>query len=311
MTPAVSSSEPPAAIAAFVHGVRRRASLFLRWHGADATQARRIRESAERRFEAIAADHPVAAWPVLFWRQLLADPDLRMAEPAGGVAIAGLGRLPRGPRATVLLRLVAELDEDSAAQVLAIAPGTYRMALQRSLPRMHDGRPDAETWRVLQQRVQAALRDPSALSVPASGGVRQQPVEPASPPPPSWRRPALAATAVLTLAALALTFRSEPERGADPPPPDGTLTEHAIRVEALSEAPAGRGYGPDLALLTEPSLMLLIDDPPLDPLRDLAFDAWHAAQLAIAAEIAAAQPLPEPAVQPVEAGGEETDDEHP
>lgn len=265
--------------------------MFLRWYAGRDDLVQPVWNQVRARFASETHATPMAGWGRLFWGLLLANPLLRESEPAEGVGLPGLGRLPRGPRALLLLHLVAGLDDDDAAEVLNVGPETFRKALQHNMPRLHDGQPDEESWRIVRQRIAAELRGDAGTARPAptrsvaeAPALRRTPEEP--PAPRRWRNPALAAAALLTLAALALTFI---DTGAlldpEPPVPPGALGEARIQVQPLAAgplpAPAPDG---DSALLLDPDYELLAAGIPREQLDTLAFDAWHAAQLAIASE---------------------------
>lgn len=291
---------PPAAAAidAFLRGCERRAGVFLRWYVEDPALADPIWQQARAGFATAAAGQPMPEWPRLFWASLLASPLLLQTEPAQGVPIPGLGRLGRGPRAVLLLHLAAGLDDAEAARVLGIGEDTFRLALQRSKPRLHDGRDDSESWRLLHQRIQQQLRGEAAVTPrrPASAQPLPADAPPAwqafdsrdgadasEPAPARWRNPAMAAVALLTVAALALTF-GDPQALLDDAPatPDGALAEPTIRTEALADAStaANVALDADTRLLLDPDYEFLAAVADWDTLDTLAFDAWHAAQLA-------------------------------
>ena len=311
----MSPSTAPAAVTAFLRGCERRARLFLHWFGCDAPAAEAIQARTADSFALAADQTPVRDWQQLYWRHLLGSAGLRAV--ADDVAIPGLGRLGRGPRAAVLLRLVAGLDDEVAAQVLGIASGTYRMALRHGLPRLHDGRLDEETWRVLQQRVQQQLQQDATGSGPlhAAAGPQRLPAHPqrrrphSTPGDPAarparWRLPAMLAIMLLTALALTATFFIAEPQPAHLSPTEGRLLEAEIQLEPLRGlADAGGRYDEAFALATEPDLELLLDAPPPQRLHALAFDAWHAAELA--------EPQPDmPAIEPLPEA-EESLDEHP
>lgn len=313
-------SAPPAtdAVAAFLRSHQARARLFARWHGGDAWVAAQAWKDAHIRLLADLPAQPLGQWPQLLWRTLLDTPALKQADRAGAVAIPGLGRPARGPRAVMLLRLVAGLDDASAARVLGVAEATYREVLQRHLPRLHDGRLDEESWRLLQERVQAELRgEPTGLPPPRPAprplapawqddqddGMQEDPAQPWR-----WRNPLLATVALLTVAALAWTFFGSELLDPEPEVPPGAVAEASIRIDALppAAAPAQPALPADAVLLTDPAFDLLSSGSDGTRLQDLAFDAWYAARLEdereaerIAAEAmaldeaAVLQPLPE------------------
>ncbi|MFF2042377.1 RNA polymerase sigma factor [Kitasatospora sp. NPDC058170] len=82
---------------------------------------------------------PVADLPVEYLAELAARDDTAGAALAAvgtGDALALISRLPSDQAEAVLLRVVMELDAESAAQVLGKRAGTVRMAAHRGLRRL-------------------------------------------------------------------------------------------------------------------------------------------------------------------------------
>ena len=123
---AASPISTTGAPAAFVRGVERRAVLLAELQCGDAARGDLAVAATLRAFSRTAAEAPMAEWPLRFWSLLLATPDLRKpgAEgrwPAPWSSFAGLGN---GPRAALLLRLVAGLEMDAAAAALGVGIDT-------------------------------------------------------------------------------------------------------------------------------------------------------------------------------------------
>lgn len=290
-TPPSDPAGAPSALAAFLRGIERRGALFAELHCGDATTADLALAQALRVFRDSAGSHSFAWWPRLFWRAVLAAPPLRAGapQPRWAPQFAALGECGSGPRAALLLRLVAGLPDGEAANVLGIAPQTYRLALQQALPRREDGTPDPDAWRALDTAVQDALRTLPAerlahlarLRQAAAQGRRPDLIGPAPPPraaEPDMRRPHPLLRALLWggVAACALAFTATffwPLSWA--PGPAG---DPQVRVRALppAQTPAQR-YDPASALLTEPDFELLAQDDAASLPRDPAFLAWLAA----------------------------------
>ncbi|WP_337244499.1 sigma-70 region 4 domain-containing protein [Luteimonas sp. gir] len=295
MRPSPSSvpGNPPAA-AAFLRGVERRAAMFAQWQCGDLDSGDAAVAAAMAEFVRGATTVPFADWPRRFWSLLLAAPALR-APRAGSAAdgLPALDRLPGGPRVVVLLRLAAGLPEHEAAAVLGVSRATYRLGLQRALPRGEDGSPDVAAWRALAGAVQSGIRTLppdrlarlAALREAALRGraptLRRYPVargEVEAPPPetravtrrPGWLWPAMGAVALATVLALAATWNGSWRGG---------LAEEEIRIEALADsAPAAR-YDAQAALVTERDFeLLLAQDEGTGWQADPAFFAWLAAQ---------------------------------
>jgi DNA-directed RNA polymerase specialized sigma24 family protein len=143
-------SPPPAALLAFLRGLERRARTLAEAQCGDADRAARIWADTAAAFPGEAAVLPVAAWPVRFWARLLAHPDMAVVE-ASTSPLAALGP---GPRAAILLRLVAGLDPRPAADVLGVSEPTYRYALQRGLEQARAAGIDADALQALRSQWQ-------------------------------------------------------------------------------------------------------------------------------------------------------------
>lgn len=268
------------ALSAFLRGVERRGLVFAELQSGDPAQGASALQATLEAFTALAGRSPFVEWPRRFWSMLLASPALRGASAPhlydGPLAVlAGVGS---GPRAALLLRLVAGLSEGDAAAVLGIARPTYRLALQRALPRTLDGELDQELWRAMGDAAQQAVRAVSSERLSALAAPGRGPAQ-AGPPRrpgatradrPRWLWPMTIMVVLLTALALAATWWW-PDLAA-------ALDDDGprIRTEALpaAAAPAMR-YDDDVALLTHHDLEQLLDPVPGDaaPL-DPAFDAW-------------------------------------
>ena len=278
----------PAALTAFLRGVERRGAVFAQLQVGDAATGDRALVAAMRAFRLPAAKIPFADWPRQFWTLLLATPELREQPraPSWGSGFGALGGIGRGPRAALLLRLVAGLPEAEAAAVLGVARPTYRLALQRALPHREDGQPDTQGWRMLGEATRHAVRDLSAermaqlarmreaaaqgrrLDPPAAAPSERDPAAPAS-----WQVPAMIVAAAATALAIGATFLPAFDNQADQAP--------TSRIEV---APLPPGDAPEstfdarAALLTHPDFDMLAD-PSADEAaaRDPGFHAWLAA----------------------------------
>lgn len=274
-----------AALTAFLRGVERRGVVFAHWQGGDAAAGDAALAGTLRSFARTAQAVPFAEWPRRFWAMLLAAPQLRGAASGGGDLPAAVSGLASGPRAALLLRVVAGLAESEAAAVLGIARPTYRLALQRALPHREDGSADPDAWRELSQAAQLAVR-----AVPVErletiamlrDGLRPAPAREApavdGPARARWLWPATLAVLASTAGALAATWWGP----WLPPAPDGDQAR--IRIESLppAAAPAAR-FEPTDALASPRDLDLLIAQAtgsfPDD--ADPAFDAWLVLALA-------------------------------
>lgn len=299
-----------AALNAFLRGVERRGVVFAEWQGGDADAGDAALAATLRGFGEVAGDVPFAEWPRRFWAMLLAAPGVRgpgVGRAARTDAAPGhLARLGGGPRAALLLRLVAGLAESEAAAVLGVGRPTYRLALQRALPHREDGSPDPDAWRAMSEAAQVALRAVSAERLQRIAllreGRRPKPPRPAAASPetdvrPGWLWPASFAVVALTAAALAATWWW--------PWPDVATGGQAPRIQVQelppAAAPASR-FDPVLALQTDRDLELLLaqatsgDEAGPDP----AFDAWLVVALANEAE-AGGNTLAQPPAQAADA----------
>lgn len=287
-------SPPPAALTAFLRGIERRGAAFAQLQVGDAEIGDRALVAAMRAFRLPAARLPIVEWPRQFWTLLLATRELREAPAAAhwGSGFAFFSDLGRGPRAALLLRLVAGLDEVEAAAVLGVARSTYRLALQRALPHLDDGRPDAEAWRMLGESARHAVRDLSVERIAQLARMREAAVlghkfEASAHAPPRqavlgrarWVVPAMVATGVATAIALAATFFLPAATGE----PDADAGRIQVAPLPGAEAPKA-SFDSDAALLTHPDFDLLADGSDDVAAHDPGFYAWLAADADIAAD---------------------------
>ena len=157
MTPA-APPPTPAAVAAFLRGLDKRARLFAAAQAGDASRGDRALAAVARVFAAEAGQWPLAQWPQQYWRLLLAAPSLRHgAAPAADALLPGIARLAPGPRAAVLLHLVARLADEAAAAALGQSVQDYQATIRDSLPRNQLGQPDVDVWRAWRATVQREL----------------------------------------------------------------------------------------------------------------------------------------------------------
>ncbi len=291
--PPNEAADAPAALSAFLRGIERRGVVFAELMCGDPVAAEQAFAVSLRQFRGQALSQPFAHWPRVFWRTLLASPVLRAGTPSAHWAapFAALGQAGSGPRAALLLRLVAGLTDPEAAAVLGVAPATYRLALRRALPHRADGSADPEAWRALGQHVQDALRSLPAerlahiarLREAAVQGRRPELIGPLPVAPAAVEAPPAAphrllrrvlwvgvAACVLALVATFLFPTGLPDTGEGDP-------QVSVRPLAAAAAPAAR-YDASFGLLTERDFELLAAAPAQPPQDDPAFYAWYAAQ---------------------------------
>src|SRR4249919_473554 len=120
---------PDSALTAFLHGIEARAWVFALCQGGDPGRADQSLAAAEREFIAEAVALPLAAWPLRFWATLLRQPGLLAPLDPG----LDLSRLEPGPRAALLLRLLAHLDVPHAAEALGVSVRAYEAALGQAM----------------------------------------------------------------------------------------------------------------------------------------------------------------------------------
>jgi DNA-directed RNA polymerase specialized sigma24 family protein len=264
-----------AAITAFLHGIERRAWVFARAQCGDEVLAGQAVASAVDEFRRGCAGKPLASWPRDFWTLLLAQPLLLRGESLL------LPELSVGPRAALLLRLVAGLDMLHAAQVLGVSEAAYRAALSHALQQMQAAGDDPANLEALRERLQQEIRQaPSVSRMHASepaeptvaGAIDSAPMVFASDDGEQrltsapWRL-VLKILLGLLLLALITSFFWTPWRGLAPGESE-PLPPEAISALAPADASAAVTH-PDFALLVAP------EDEALA--RDLAFYSWLAA----------------------------------
>ncbi|QNH11150.1 hypothetical protein [Xanthomonas sp. SI] len=286
----------PPALAAFLRGIERRAAVLAELQSGSVERGAPALAAAMRAFRSHAATLPMADWPLRFWKLLAAVPSLRQVATAAGsgwpAPLAHLGELGAADRLALLLRIVAGLDEPTAAQVLNQSTEDYQQALARACPRDAGGRPDAAGWRALADAAQQHLRElpPQRLQALAqlrdaaiAGAVPTPAATPAAPAAVRPRRrgggrgltrPRLAA-AVIVLVVLALLgtlwWGRTPPRPAAPDAGSSLALGDTgpVQVEELpaeSDAPAA------------PPLPAAAPAPLPEPaVYDLDFFAWYAA----------------------------------
>lgn len=268
-----------AAMTAFLRGIERRGFVLAQAQCGDPVRAQAAIDAAAHDFCAQAGALALTAWPAFFWQRLLAQPVLR--ETSRTPVDPLLARLGAGPRAVLLLRLVAGLDPAHGAQVLRISPDAYRHALYRALHELHAcGVTDADL-RVFREALQQRAR---SLPEPTLRLPEPSPFAPArssrSMRAPHLLRPVLSGLLALALAGLAASYFWKPRNAASTglaaQAPAATLTQAADLIAS-----------PDFALLGD------ADGARIS--RDLDLYSWYAAGAEAATPSQSDSSLPESA----------------
>lgn len=245
------------ALSAFLRGIERRAFVFAELQCGRMDVAQAALGQAMRAFRTVSAITPLSGWPAAFWSLLLAQPELSGGD-SGEPALAALGS---GPRAALLLRLVAGLDFPHAAQVLGVGEATYRFALQRALLQL--GEADVSYARLgeLRERLHRQVKTLSPERVQALSTLRQRVLSDQAEPPPPRPRPWWRWLLWGLLLALALAFAGTwwwspgRARSAGPEP----LPETPLPPPSMSEA-SDIVTHPDYLQLAEPEAQALSAD---------------------------------------------------
>ncbi|QQP95260.1 hypothetical protein [Lysobacter enzymogenes] len=299
--PRSTASTAPAALSAFLRGVERRGAVLAELQAGDAGAGDAALVAAMAGFRALAADTSLNEWPARFWALLLTQPGLRQRTPVAIPldATDRLGELGSGPRAALLLRLAAGLGETEAAAVLHVAPATYRLALQRALPRHADGRADPQAWQQLREQVHRRIKTLPPQRLERLAQARERALQGAAPtasgsaakaaaaPRPRWLMPLLWSLLALCALAFAATFWSPAGLLGDGP--DG------VTVAPLPEGsgPSAR-YSREAGLIADGDFALIADPPGETAAADIDFHSWLAARDAGAIPATAAAPAAEP-----------------
>ena len=172
MTTPANRPPPAAAVAAFLRGTHQRARLLATVQAGASKPAEQALAVVAQVFATEAGQWPIAQWPQQYWRLLLATPHLRQpGAPEPVLPLPGIARLPPTQRAALLLQLVAELDDATAATALGASVSTYQDAIRDGLPHDALGQPDVDVWRAWRAAVQRELANAEpapAVVLPAS-----------------------------------------------------------------------------------------------------------------------------------------------
>lgn len=162
------------ALTAFLRGVERRAAVFAQLQVGEPEHGDRVLEATVRGFVAEAIDIDEQAWPQRFWAMLATSPLLEqdVLAPFWPGDLAPLARLDGGPRIALLLRLVAQMDDARAAEVVGIDEASYRAVLQASLPQRPEGGADGPAWLAMRDEARYAVEDLTVERLAAIARVR-------------------------------------------------------------------------------------------------------------------------------------------
>jgi hypothetical protein len=267
--------------AAFLRGIEHRGRVLAEAQCGNPALARALVAECKIGFHQLAEDVDPSQWPSLFWQSLLARPAMRTKLTPD--ARNPFSQLDPGPRAALLLRLVAEFDPPQAAEVLSVSPETCRHALFRALETLRAKGIDDATLHYVRDSLRRDARPTHAYV--AAG-------EPVAPRPTGIARiarrfrPALMALAAAMFLALTVSFFWVPAflRGTETAQGFQPLREHAPAATLTSTE----------ATIASADFDLLIDPKGERTARDLDLFAWYAATSNVAASGSNANPsLPE------------------
>lgn len=269
-SPAASPAPPvPAALSAFLRGIERRAYVLALSQCAEPALARDALAQTVRSFRSVCIATPLSGWPASFWALLLAQPELTR----GRSGLPELATLSSGPRAALLLRLVAGLDFSHAAQVLGVPEPAFRYASQSALQQLGEAGISYAALSALRERLHRQIKALPEADVEAVTAARERAL--------AEHPPALATVAPSAapgsrrllwggLAALVLAFAATFWPPAKPPPPTLPPGTTQPLPPVVSSAPARRVptaadtvSHPDYPQLAEPELAALAADTAL------------------------------------------------
>jgi hypothetical protein len=234
--------------------------------GAD-TVAEAALGRAMRAFKAASRFSPLATWPAGFWALLVAQEELS----GGQSEVPELRALSSGPRAALLLRMVAGLDFPHAAGVMGVSEATYRFALQRALQQLGEGGISYAVLGALRERLHRQVKTLPESRTASLAALRARVLEDApealppaaKPASPIWRRLGWGLLVLLGLG-FAATFRTP----APVLPPGGTEALPVDAAPARAPATFDQVSHPDYAQLAAPG-----DEPVA---AELALLSWIA-----------------------------------
>lgn len=257
------------ALSAFLRGIERRAFVFAQVQCGRDDEAEAAVGRALRSFHRLSAHSPLSAWPASFWALLMAQAELS----EGDSCVPELTVLGSGPRAALLLRMIAGLDFRHAAQVLGISEPTYRFALQRALQQLGAAGISYAALGALRERLHRQVKTLPAVRTASLAALRArvlqgepEPVTATPAPPSPWPRRALWILFALLVLGFATTFWPLPPSLA----PGGT---EGLPIET---APVHRLSGGAADVITHPDYTQLAAPQDEALAADLALLSWVA-----------------------------------
>jgi hypothetical protein len=265
----------------------------------DEALARHALASTLREFVVESRGEALARWPLHFWTALLRQPDLTRIREDGHTPLAAL---TVGPRAALLLRLVAGLDFGHAADVLGVGESAYRFALSRALADWAQVDPAPGALEALRDDLLAQVKHLDPARVDDLAALRAAALAPAAPTavaltadspfererPRRWPRWALVSLLVLALAFIASFFW----------PPGPALAPNAIQSLPAPTTNAPPGYD-DSSIVTHPDYALLAASADRPVIDKVALLSWIAAGSPTVETLRAANALEESAHEDV------------
>ncbi|MDB6162904.1 MAG: sigma-70, region 4 family protein, partial [Xanthomonadaceae bacterium] len=271
------ATDAPAVLTALLREVGARAALFAELLCGDARQGEVALAQTVQALGDELLHAPVADCRLRFWALLVAAPALREplrdpGWPAGPLTV--LGGLGVGVRAALLLRVVAQLDDATAAAALVVTPAVHRAALRRAVPPTSSGMLDATAWQGLQAACDRRLRagaDPRSGRLDRLFALAAEPGKRAVVHWPGLPAALWTGVALCLLGLVATLFVDRRDWAREP-------QIKAIALPVAAE-PASR-FDADTAVLTHRDFDALAN-PQEQPLaQDLGLYAWYAAQVA-------------------------------
>ena len=285
-TPVSSTALPQ-----FLRGIGKRGYVLAEAQCGDSARAQQALSASIEEFRDAAQHLSLAQWPEQFWQRLLAQPALRIFTPSRNQH-EPLLHLSNGPRAALLLRLVAGLDTTHGAAVLRVSPPAYRHALSRALQVLHAQGIDEAALHALREHLQQRVRElPEQFLQTSASEWAPQPAAPGTARstlvrrhrlPRRWLRRTLSIALGMLLLLFAATYIQRPSRPL-----------LAGRSEHLPEQAVAARLSSAAAAVASPDFDLLNDPDGERTARDLPLLSWYDAAAAVPTSDSAPVALPE------------------